>query len=845
MRYTCDGSANFLLAGLDTPNDVAKSSVRAGDEDHPLAAEVDVLWEVDYSPPDGSTLVISLDDGAARAWAARCCGALSAARNSPRSPRRQGWACRQTLHFTTGSSSRPYNFYGSASTSGPVGTPFRSAHAAASGASGDGSGTNPPATPQQHQQQQQQQGQQAPQQHGEVKPPRRRRHHPHSPPQQLPAASRPAAVLPYSVPTLTVGDVFLSCSTAAAGFGHLNDWDLGSRLVAAISAAAAAGAGAANSQHLSSLAPSPSSSSSSSTSALASSQTTHDPNRQHPQHPQQQPNHHHHHPHQPQLLDAASELLLRMSVPEAGERRMFVGRGAAEEAARRDAALQRSSAAAAAVLTAPGDAAGSHKGLPNVLGGQNAADRTGSAAPAAAAAAAASGSLGLLRYRGRGHPSSSSSSSASSSSSTGLDPSHRVTASADAGDARGGADAAGRQRRSGAPDGGSDSTSDGVGEKSLGGWLPGPLRNVFDTQRRRQGKHGRWRGDGGVESDGDGGGDGEGSTMQYGSSSSGGSSYVARLPLEAALKALVASVTSATSASATMTSSSSSSTAVTPDLYGSGHRTAAAAVAVGAGEPPRQQEDKQTPPPGASSSRNATATVVPAEPARRRFRLVPDAADEQAVESSREADRLAAEAAEVEAAMTSEAEDGEDGAAGGGQGRRPRLRIRPRVALNIHDSSSSHWVLDVVGQEEEPQQQQQAATEAVAETAEDAAGPERPQSQQPEQQQQQQQHQSPVDVYSMTGDSRDSGDKDDHPTPPSFLFPSSSPSSASIPMAQPDHLLDNSTSPDTPTIPSSHPNLNPNISIPIGDSSSSGNRTPLFLIPGITLSVRALDGTLL
>ncbi|GLC36590.1 hypothetical protein PLESTM_000463500 [Pleodorina starrii] len=113
--------------------------------------------------------------------------------------------------------------------------------------------------------------------------------------QQSPRPARTPQLLPYSVPTLAVGDVFLSCNTVA-GLENADDWDFGSL---------------GSSRPLAG--------------GTASTSSTPAPG-------QHAPPAHSHTPPRPRSspLDLASELLLRMSVPVGGQRLMFVSKESAE-----------------------------------------------------------------------------------------------------------------------------------------------------------------------------------------------------------------------------------------------------------------------------------------------------------------------------------------------------------------------------------------------------------------------------------------------------------------------------------------------------------------------------------
>ncbi|KXZ48875.1 hypothetical protein GPECTOR_25g460 [Gonium pectorale] len=347
------------------------------------------------------------------------------------------------------------------------------------------------------------------------------------------------------------------------------------------------------------------------------------------------------------------------------------------------------------------------------------------------------------------------------------------------------------------------------------------------------------------------------------------SSYVARLPLEAALKAVLRGLPAPGGAPATLApsdaaASCASTTAAAASSSAPADNTLASQTAAGgpaprgAGQGPAANVEK-----GGSAGDSAAADAAAGSsgaagpPRRRRFLLVPDAADEQAVEGSREVDRLVAELA-ASAAATEADPDAEAAAAGQSEGKADMATTataatsaplsapgpRPRVALNVHDSDSRHWVLDVVDRLESD------SGEADA----------------PEQQKEQQQgSQSALRSSSL-------------PTPAAALRLRSQAAAAGSapaqrgqgrPHAASERLICGASSGPTDDLgglvpsssatgsPSTHgkQSADPDATETSDPECTSGNRsaaapsgagrTPLFLLPGVTLSVRSADGTLL
>ncbi|GLI62219.1 hypothetical protein VaNZ11_004814, partial [Volvox africanus] len=275
------------------------------------------------------------------------------------------------------------------------------------------------------------------------------------------------------------------------------------------------------------------------------------------------------------------------------------------------------------------------------------------------------------------------------------------------------------------------------------------------------------------------------------------SSYVARLPLEAAFKAILST-------------------------------TEAAALA------------------------EAASGDTAAAPVRRRFLLVPDSVDEQAVEGSREIDRLVAELeAAAEAAEAAEAEAAGEvapgtssGAAAGGTaigttgGHGLRVAPRPRVALNLYDSDASHWVLDVVDELE--QEASEAASKGNSSSCSVGGSVSSSSNSQ--------QLPLPPERFirgTPSGPSDDLGGLVQLPGPLEPASPTSYDTRTQA-VAGP-----RTAAASTATITSSSSSSGGNsCSCSDGSSTNSGgggggSRTPVFSLPGVTVSVRAADGTLL
>ncbi|GIM15125.1 hypothetical protein Vretimale_17936, partial [Volvox reticuliferus] len=240
----------------------------------------------------------------------------------------------------------------------------------------------------------------------------------------------------------------------------------------------------------------------------------------------------------------------------------------------------------------------------------------------------------------------------------------------------------------------------------------------------------------------------------------------------------------------------------------------------------------------------ATGDTVTA-PVRRRFLLVPDSVDEQAVEGSREVDRLVAEieaaAAEAVGEAAGEVSPGSSGdaaAAAGGTVRGTssvhgrRIAPRPRVALNLYDSDASHWVLDVVDELE--QEADEAASKGNSSSVGGSVG---------SGSNNQQLSLTPERFIRGTpsGPSDDLGGLVPYPGP---LEPASSTSYDTQTQAT---AGARASAAATATATSSSSNSSTSCSD--GSSTNSGGggggRTPVFLLPGVTVSVRAADGTLL